>query len=245
MASAELREQLLSVMDRKNHWAWPQFAEGRVPLTRLLPHFQREWEVYVRDFPILLARVLGHGPPEPVRRSLAANIYEEQTGGISLAASHPALFMKMMRGCGYDVHAFEKPFLPDAAKRYRDFLDEMSWKAPWQRGAAVLTLFVEGSVNERAELAAGPGRKKSSEEIEAAIAKHPLVRFHRVDPEAMELARVHLRVEGGHRLDAWNALMGYVTLEQEPMIVEAMERALELWFAYRDEVVEACGISRS
>ena len=37
--------------------------------------------------------------------------------------------------------------------RYRDFLRERSCAPPWQAAVALLTIFVEGSVNERAELA--------------------------------------------------------------------------------------------
>src|SRR3989454_11732016 len=102
-----LQERLLSILDRKNHWAWPWFAEGKVPLPRLLPHFQQEWEVYVRDFPILLARILAQGPPANVRAMLAANIYEEQTGGISQSAPHPELFLRMMEGAGFKRADFE------------------------------------------------------------------------------------------------------------------------------------------
>src|SRR5579859_7931972 len=103
-----LHERLLATLERKNHWAWPWFAEGRVPLPRLLPHFQQEWEVYVRDFPVFLARIIGQKPPQPVRAMLAANVYEEQTGGISGTASHPELFLRMMEGCGYRRADFEQ-----------------------------------------------------------------------------------------------------------------------------------------
>jgi len=50
MKADPIREKLLQVMDRKNHWAWPHFAEGKVPLPRLLVHFQQEWEVYAAIF---------------------------------------------------------------------------------------------------------------------------------------------------------------------------------------------------
>jgi len=97
-----LQERLLGILERKNHWAWPWFADGRVPLQSLLPHFQQEWAVYVRDFPQLLARVMGQSKtPQDARAMLAANIYEEQTGGISGTTSHPELFLRMMEGCGF------------------------------------------------------------------------------------------------------------------------------------------------
>src|SRR6266852_294680 len=130
-----LQEQLLGILERKNHWAWPWFAEGRVPLPRLLPHFQQEWEVYVRDFPILLARVLGHGPPLKVRMALAENIYEEQTGGISRTAPHPELFLRMMEGCGFSRSDFQSVSRLAAATAYRTFLDRVSREEPWVVGA--------------------------------------------------------------------------------------------------------------
>src|SRR5258706_16427819 len=95
-----LQERLLQILEQKNHWPWPWFAEGRVPLPRLLPHFQQEWEVYVRDFPIFLARILGHRPPAAVAADLAANIYEEQTGGGSGPAPPPQLFLRVVGGGG-------------------------------------------------------------------------------------------------------------------------------------------------
>jgi hypothetical protein len=239
-----LQERLLSLLEQKHHWAWPWFAEGRVPLARLLPHFQQEWEVYVRDFPVMLARILGHAPPQQVCSMLAENIYEEQTGGISATAPHPELFLRMMEGCGFSRAAFARVELGPAARAYRDFLDDVSWGQPWVRGAAVLTIFVEGSVHERRELAALAEAPQTDEQIDAAVRQHPLVRFHQLDPKYLELQRVHRKVEGGHRRDAWDGVLNNVPAGTEAALVEAVARALALWLAYRDEVVEACGIRR-
>ena len=238
-----LQERLLQILERKNHWAWPWFAEGRIPLPRLLPHFQQEMEVYVRDFPQLLARVLGHREtPQEVRAMLAANIYEEQIGGISGTTSHPELFLRMMEGCGFDRAAFARIELLPGARAYRDALDEWSAADRWVIGAAVLAIFVEGSVNERQELL--ETSPESDAEIEAAIRRHPLVRIHGVEPKFLELQRVHKKVEGGHRLDAWKMVLDHTPPPLEERVVETMERALQLWLAYRDDVVQACGIAR-
>lgn len=239
-----LRERLLAVMDRKNHWAWPRFAAGEVPIERLLVHFRQEWATYVRDFPVMLARVLGMGPPDDVRMALAANIYEEQTGGISGSAPHPELFLRMMEGCGYTREAFARVELIPEAAAYRAFLDDVTYRAPWVIACAVLTIFVEGSVHERHEITQPAGRAVAPEEIERAIAQHPLVRVHGVPPAAMELVRVHRRVEGGHRHDAWNAVLAHARPEQHDLLVEHLERALALWTLYRDGVARACGITR-
>jgi Iron-containing redox enzyme len=243
MKADEVREKLLTVMERKNHWAWPYFAEGKVPLPRLLAHFQQEWAVYVRDFPVFLARILGHGPPDSVRSALASNLYEEQTGGISGTSAHPDLFIKMMGGCGFEPAAFESVVLLPAAQRYRDFLDRVSWNKPWVVGAAVLTLFVEGSAREREELRAPPN-DITPEQLEDVVAKHPLVRFHDVDPSSMDLVRAHQLVEGGHRRDAWQMMLENASNDTNSLVFLAMEDALGLWLAYRDEVAAACGLSR-
>jgi pyrroloquinoline quinone (PQQ) biosynthesis protein C len=238
-----LQERLLGILERKNHWAWPWFAEGRLPLQRLLPHFQQEWAVYVRDFPQLLARVMGHSDtPQEVRAMLAANIYEEQTGGISGTTSHPELFLRMMEGCGFSRSDFGEVELLPAANRYRTFLDETSGLDPWVVGAAVLTIFVEGSVNERREIEKTGA--DSDDEIEAAIRQHPLVRVHGLDPKFLELQRVHKKVEGGHRLDAWKMVLSHTPVTLQDRVVQTVEKALERWLAYRDDVAQACGIAR-
>jgi len=51
-------------------------------------------------------------------------------------------------------------------------------------------------------------------------------------------------LEGGHRKDAWDAVLGNVEPAQEPHLEKMMETVLRLWLAYRDEVAAACGIER-
>ena len=55
----------------------------------------------------------------------------------------------MMEGCGYNRADFAQVNLLPAAEDYRDFLDEVcGGEHQWVVGAAVLTIFVEGSANE-------------------------------------------------------------------------------------------------
>jgi len=99
LASNPLAERLLALMDQKHHWAYPALTRPGLTRAQLLQHFRHEYLVYVRDFPALIARVLGQVPPVPeVRAALAENIYEEQTGGLSGTAPHPELFLRMMTG---------------------------------------------------------------------------------------------------------------------------------------------------
>ena len=94
------REQMLSVMERKSHWAWPLFTSGRVPKDRLHFHFEQEYETYVRDFPVLVGRAYVRCPIAAIRRSLAENLYEEETGGLVAGSPHPLLFLEYPRGLG-------------------------------------------------------------------------------------------------------------------------------------------------
>lgn len=238
-----LREHLLAVMDRKHHWAYPALTRPGLERDQLLVHFRHEYLVYVRDFPVLLARALGVVPPvDDVRRALAENLYEEQTGGLSRTAAHPRLFLRMMAGLGFDERVFadDDAWLHPAARRYRDFLRERSAATPWQAAVALLTIFVEGSVNERAELEGTFARRRG----EAAVADHPLVKFYGCPPQAMELARAHAQVEGGHREDAWRMVLGHVGDGTEPagVVAQTCEQALSMWHAYRDGVAERMGL---
>src|SRR5918996_2320611 len=225
-------EQLLSVMDRKHHWAWPQFAGGKLTKEQLKIHFQQEYEVYVRDFPVLLARIHGHNPPPEVRGMLAENIYEEDTGGLSLGRSHPDLFLSMMEGLGYKQEEFHEITLLPASRAYRKWLDRVSSSRDWVIGAAVLTIFVEGSVNDREEIL-NPSQPKTQTAIEEIIKKHPLVQYHGVSPGSMDLTRAHQMVEAGHRHDAYDMILNHAEASpQQQAVLARLNQTLQYWLRY-------------
>jgi pyrroloquinoline-quinone synthase len=245
-SSHTFQEQLLSLMERKHHSAWPVFSGNRITLAQLNTHFRQEFAVYVRDFPIFLGRLYAENPPMAIRRELAGNLYEEETGGLSVGRSHPALFLEMMAGLGYASRDFEKIRLLPASRRYRQWLDQVTTRRPWIEGLAVMTIFVEGSVNDRKELSASAAEPaKDDAAIEAVVRNHPLVRFHGVSPTAMDLIRAHQRVERGHRAAAWRMVLDVVrTPAQQRAVLAAMRRSLALWLRYRDGVAKACGIAK-
>ena len=139
------REQMLQVMEGKRHWAWPLFTSGKVLKDRLHVHFEQEYATYVRDFPVLVGRAYVRCPIPAIRRSLAENLYEEETGGLVAGSPHPALFLEYPRGLGMDLLRFENVKLLPAAERYRAFLDEATQDYGWDISAAIVTIFVEGS----------------------------------------------------------------------------------------------------
>jgi len=244
LTTSRFLDALLRIMDGKHHWAWTQFSEGRLSKTQLKIHFQQEYAVYVRDFPVFLARIHGKNPPAPVRHMLAENIYEEDTGGLSLGSSHPDLFLSMMEGLGFDRKDFERVRLLPASRAYRTWLDKASNHPQWVIGAAVLTIFVEGSVKDRAEMRE-PSAQKSAEDIESVILNHPLVRHHGLSPDCMDLIRAHQLVEAGHRHDAYTMVTDHATTSAlQQAVLLSLKKSMRLWLVYRDEIAKACGIQK-
>ncbi|MCA9585522.1 MAG: iron-containing redox enzyme family protein [Myxococcales bacterium] len=233
--------RLLALMDQKHHWAYPALTKPGLTRDQLLVHFRHEYATYVRDFPVLLARAMGQVPPLPdVRHALAENLYEEQTGGLSKSDAHPELFLRLMEGLGFSRDLFDDSDLCPAAESYKTWLMKKSASEPWQAAVALLTIFVEGSVNERAELA-GTYKRLQGEE---AVKKHPLVLHYGCPPSAMQLTRAHGDIEGSHRADAWRILITHVTDAQVARaVVETCMDALARWQRYRDGVAERMGLS--
>lgn len=239
MKRDDFREALLAVMERKVHWAWPAFTTGVVPKPRLHLHFEQEYETYVRDFPVLLGRAYVQCPVAAARRELAENLYEEETGALAAGRPHPELFLEYPRGLGMDLARFEAVTLAPAARTWRDLLDDHTTTRGWEVAAAVTTIFLEGTAYERGELDGTATRRP-----EPPLERHPLVVHYGLPLEALALTRAHRKVEGGHRAAAWRVLLDHVGAGARAGVVDAMERQLAAWLAYRDGVATACGVTR-
>jgi pyrroloquinoline-quinone synthase len=150
----------------------------------------------------------------------------------------------MMEGLGFSREEFaeNESLLHPAARAYRRQLREGARATPWQAAVALLTIFVEGSVNERAELAGTYVRAHGEE----AVLRHPLVAHYGCPPSAMTLTRAHAAIEGAHRADAWRVVLAYADDDGET--ASAVERAcaegLEGWRVYRDGVASEMGLER-
>jgi len=244
LSSEQLREKLLTIMDHKDHWAWPLFAGPQITKAQLETHYCQEYAVYVRDFPVFLSRIHGKNPPRPVRSELASNLYEEDTGGLTLGQSHPDLFLAMMLGLGFERAHFRDVNLLAESCAYREWLDTITIEGDWLTALAVVTIFVEGSVHDR-QVLLNPPPPNDAEQIEEVIRKHPLVQHHGVDPKHLDLIRVHLMVESGHRHTAWQTVLAYATgVADQQLILSTMQYALNHWLRYRDGVARYCGLRK-
>jgi len=238
MDRESFREALLEVMEGKDHWAWPYFTSGKVPKDRLHFHFEQEYSTYVRDFPVMVGWAYVRCPIPEVRRSLAENLYEEETGGLVAGRPHPELFLEYPRGLGMDLQRFEHVELMPAARNYRAFLDDATQRYGWDIAAAIVTIFVEGTKDERGAL--DPTGLPAPEPIE----EHPLVKHYGLPINCLALTRAHRQVEGNHRAAAWKAILDHVSPTRRGPVVRAMREALERWLLYRDEVAALCGLVR-
>lgn len=236
----EFREALLEVMDRKHHWAWSRFTEGEVALARLHIHLEQEYATYVRDFPVLVGRAYVQCPIPAVRRELAENLYEEETGGIAAGRPHPELFLEYPRGLGMDLDRFARVELLPAAAAYRALLDDLTLARGWVIAACVVTIFIEGTRHDRGELDPTVPKRPAP-----PLEQHPLVRHYGLPLEALALTKAHRAVEGDHRAAAWRCVLDHAPSDQRGPAVAAIDRTLAAWLRYRDAVAEAVGLSRN
>jgi len=236
-----LQDDLLAIMDRKNHWAWRHFNEGHASRAQLLLHFQQEFDVYVRDFPVLLSRVHARCPHAEVRQDLAENLYEEETGKLSKGAPHPELFQVMMEGLGFPRARFSGiERIPEAAA-YRAWIDMVTTRRPWIEGATLVTIFIEGSVDDRRRVTAA--EPEDPVDVERELRANALVRHYGVDPRFLDLKRAHHMVETGHRKMAWKMVLDHASSPRvADRVRQILRRSLDLWLLYRDGVARACRI---
>jgi pyrroloquinoline-quinone synthase len=233
------REQLLAVMEGKDHWAWPAFTHGKVAKDLLHFHFEQEYATYVRDFPTMVGWAFVRCPIPEVRRSLAENLYEEETGGLVAGSPHPELFLEYPRGLGMDLKRFENVQLLPEAQRYRDFLDEATQRYGWEIAVTIVTIFIEGSKDERLAI-----DSQSEPPALPSLKEHPLVKYYGLSLEYLALTRAHRKVEGNHRSAAWASVLNHVAPRRRGAVVRVMNEALDDWLAYRDAVAALCGLRR-
>ena len=237
MTRDDFRERLLHVMGNKQHWAWSHFTSGKVEKARLHVHLEQEYAVFVRDFPVLVGRAFVQCPIPEVRRELAENLYEEETGGLHAGKPHPELFLEYPKGLGFDVARFADVTLLPGARLYRNTIDALTISRGWAIAAAVVTVFIEGTSHDRSlfDPASPPKPDPKFED-------HPLVKHYGLPLESLALTRAHRGVEGDHRLAAWKVMLDHVLEVDRPAVVDAMQQTLRAWLRYRDDVAEKCGL---
>ena len=246
----DFREELLLVMEQKEHWSDPYFFGNNghtSPIaTRdgLLFHLRQEYIAYVNDFSNNLKRILLKNPPYDVRKSLLDNILEEETGTISgYKRSHPEMFLDMPEGFGYSREKFEKIIILEESLAYRSRLEIVTTHFSWIEALAVMTIFVEGNYNERAEL--NNSRQLGDLEIKEEVRNHRFVKVYGLQWKYLDLKRAHLKVEHEHRTTSWRNVMNYTKTENEKRkVLDSVKKSLESWINYREGVAREVGLQK-
>ena len=138
-----------------------------------------------------------------------------------------------------DVARFEGVELLPAAQAYRKLLDDLTTKEGWSVAAAIATLFIEGTAYERHEL-----DEDAPPRPQPPLEKHPLVEHYGLPVECLALTKAHRSVEGEHRKAAWRVMLDHVPASERERVAAAMGRAVDAWRSYRDDIAEACGVTR-
>ena len=232
------KEALLAIMERKVHWAWPHFTSGRVPARRLHIHFEQEYATYVRDFPVMVGWAYVQCPIAEVRRDLAENLTRKRPAALIAGRPHPELFLEYPRGLGMDLVALR-------ARRAA------------AGGAAVSATSSTSTRSATAGRTPPRSRRSSSRAPTTSAASSTRTRRSALRRRSstirsscttacrsrrLALTKAHRRVEGSHRAAAWRMILDHVPELEYGGVLAAMERTLEAWLAYRDEVAAACGL---
>ena len=239
MTDATFREEMLQVMEAKEHWAWPLFNAGFVAPELLHIHLEQEYATYVRDFALLVGRAYVQCPFEDVRVELAENLYEEETGGLVAGRPHAQLFLDYPRGLGMDLTRFDDVALLPQARRFRETLNELTLTCGWEVATAVTTIFLEGTKWDRGEIDPDSPKRPAP-----PLEDHPLVKHYGLPLDRLTLTKAHRAVEGSHREAAWKIVLDHVEAHARMPVLNGMHEALSAWLRYRDDVALACGLER-
>ncbi len=245
LSSEQFRDRIFDILRRKQHWATSYFESSTINKKQLNIFFHQEYVVYIRDFSILLAQILGKNPPWEARRLLATIIYEEETGGFSLGRPCQELFLQMMKGLGFNRAGFRDVELLAPSRGYREWLNHICQEDDWTLGAAALTIFIKGTSGDPEEVLY-PKPAQNQAEIEDLIKKYPLVQHQGLSLESMDYIRAQHMFAPGARKVIYDMILQHATeKDQQFQILSRLEEALSLWGRYQDGIARACGIRQT
>ena len=242
LSPEQFRDRIFDILRRKQHWATSFFESNTITKKQLNIYFHQEYVVYIRDFSILLAQILGKNPPWEARRRLATIIYEEETGGFSLGRPHQELFLEMMKGLGFNRAGFRDVELLAPSKAYREWLNQICQEDDWTLGAAALIIFIKGTPSDPEEVLY-PKAAQNPAEIEDLVKKYPLSQHQGLASESLDYIRAqHMFAPGGRKV-IYDMITNHASeTNQQYQILSHLEEALTLWGRYQDGIARACGI---
>ena len=169
-------------------------------------HFEQEYATYVRDFPVMVGWAYVQCPIAEVRRELAENLYEEETGGLIAGRPHPELFLEYPARPRHGPRALRaRRAVAGRRASSARVLDEHTQRRGWAQAARSR----RSSSRAPTTSAASSTRTRRSAPRRRSRT-HPLVVHYGLPLEALALTKAHRRVEGSHRAAAWRIILDHV-----------------------------------
>ncbi len=204
---------------------------------------REEWHAYakqnykiLRAFPQALSTIHSRCPELEVRAMLAANIYEEDTGGLSRTAPHPVLFQRLCAAMGLPLEELE------AAPATRETQSMLAWMAyvtqnrHWVVAAAAILVGMESNPTH-------PNYVFNAELAKRGRENRFIAKFGLPD-EAMTFYRAHDLVEGDHGDTGLEIVTRYATTEElQRECIWAVNTTIDIFiYQHMDGVARAAGL---
>ena len=245
-------EQILHIMERKTHPSL-QYINWHASNEQFRMHSEQEFGTYVSPFPYYIEALLTHDLAPTIRQELEENLAEEKFGKISGFGPHRDLYLHTQHKMGFPLDGFLKAERGETlfyqSRLYKQWLEKAVQESPIV-GISVITLFVEGSSNDRKELSwecSAEDRQALYDQVinntHPDLLNHPLVKKRRLKPEDLLLKKAHLIAEPDHRKSAYNMAPLYAdSLASQAKVIGALKKTLDLWLSYTDNKAREIGV---
>lgn len=224
---SDFAEELQRTIDARRsfggHPLWLRIREGGVSRPGL-QIFAAQFFLQVREFPRAVSALHAACPFPDERRELAESLYEEETGRISgCGLSHPELFLCFSAALGSERSQMTKAKPLPGTAALIDWFELSSRHLPFLEGAAAITLAAEGQVPG----AFGP--------LARDLEKH-----YGLSREAVAFWDVHEVADRDHSDIGRSAVIAHAdTPELRDRVRQAVERSLDMWWLFFDEIERA------
>jgi pyrroloquinoline-quinone synthase len=226
-ASSEFVASLFaSVRERRTfgrHPLWLRVVRGDLD-RRGLQTFARQFFLQVREFPRAVSALHARCPYPEERPHLAENLYEEETGRLSGSAPHPELFLRFGAALGLRRDAMVSTAPLPATAALIDWFEVSTQLRSFAEGVAAITVAAEGQV---------PG---AFGDFARALERH-----YNLSHEAVAFWDVHDEADRDH-CDVGDHILARHTVDpaMQARVREALERSLDMWWAFFDGIDRAC-----
>ena len=186
--------------------------------------------IFKREFPRFLAGIIAKCPVVDIRRELATNLYEEETGLLSKSAPHPELWLRMCASVGFDEQRLRNATPLAGTAAILDWLETATVKLSWIEGAAAVNIGLEALSPDVLE------NLKRNPPGEFWLVRH----YGKGTVPDTEFSRVHRELEEGHGEVGYTLLSAHAqTANDRQRAIAAIDRTIDAWKVFNDSMAAA------